>query len=141
MVEDEEIKEINRKLDLLLSRIETLENLISTILGSQELARAISLLRISGELYRDYSDLSMRIAKAQRHLKKKEIASDDLMRCILRVLVVQGPRNISQITRAVRTIRGKASRSRIARKLRRMEEIGAIINIKEVSREKVYEIV
>jgi len=141
MVEDEEIKEINRKLDLLLSRIEILEKLISTILGSQELAYAINLLRMSGELYRDYSDLSMRIVKAQRHLKEKEIASDDLMRCILRVLVVQGPRNISQITRAVRTIKGKASRGRIAQKLQRMEEMGAVTKIKGTSREKVYEII
>jgi len=141
MIEDEEIKEINRKLDLLLSRMETLEKIISVILSSPELAHAISLLRMSGELYRSYSDLSRRIAKAQKHLKKKEIASDDIMRCILRVLVVQGPRNISQITRAVRAIKGRASRSRIAKKLRRMEEIGAIIHIKGSTKEKVYEII
>jgi len=141
MTEDEELKEINKKLDLLLSRIETLEKLISVILGSPELAHAISLLRMSGELYRSYADLSRRIAKAQEHLKKKEISSDDIMKCILRILVVQGPRNISQITRAVRTIKGKASRSRIAKKLRRMEEIGAVINLKETAKEKIYEII
>ena len=140
MAENEDVREIKRKLDLLLTRMETLEKLISTILGSQEFARAIGLLRMSGELYRDYSDLAERIALAQRHLNKKEIASDETMKCILRILVAQGPRNISEITRAVRTIRGKASRSRIAQKLLTMEKIGAV-QVKKSTMQKTYEII
>ncbi len=140
MAEKEDVHEIKRKLDLLLKRMETLEKLISTILGSPELAHAIGLLRMSGELYRDYSNLAERIALAQRHLNKKEIASDETMKCILRVLVAQGSRNISEITRAVRTIRGKASRSRIAQKLLTMEKIGAVQS-KKSTKQKIYEII
>jgi len=138
MAESEDAREIKRKLDLLLTRMETLEKLISTILGSQELTRAIGLLRMSGELYRDYSNLAERIALAQRHLNKEEMASDETMKCILRILVAQGPRNISEITRAVRTIRGKASRSRIAQKLLTMEKMGAVQSRKS-TRQKMYE--
>jgi len=140
MAENEDVREIKRKLDLLLARMETLEKLISTILGSPELARAIGLLRMSGELYRDYSNLAERIALAQRHLNKKEMASDETMKCILRILVAQGPRNISEITRAVRAIRGKASRSRVAQKLQTMEKIGAVQS-KKSTRQKMYEII
>jgi len=138
MAEDEEVREVKKKLDLLLKEMETLEKLISTILGSQELVSAIGLLRMSGELYRDYSDLAGRIAAAQRHLSKKEIASDETMKCILRILVAQGPRNISEITRAVRTIRGRASRSRIAQKLLLMEKLGAVRATKS-RKQRVYE--
>jgi hypothetical protein len=138
--EDEDLQGINGKLDLLLKRLETLEKLISTILGSQELLNAISLLRMSGELYRDYSDLTSRIAKAQKHLEKNEVASDDVIKCILRVLVVQGPRNISEITRSIRKIKGKASRSRIAEKLRTLEKMSIIMVIKENKKERVYEL-
>jgi len=140
MAENEDVREIKRKLDLLLTRMETLEKLISTILGSQELAHAIGLLRMSGELYRDYSNLAERIALAQGHLNKKEIASDETMKYIIRILVAQGPRNISEITRAVRAIRGKASRSRITQKLQTMEKIGAIQS-KKSTRQKMYEII
>ncbi len=141
MAADEDIREVKEKIDLLLKRMETLEKLISTILGSQELVSALGLFRLSGELYRDYSDISQRIAKAQKHLKKEEIASDDLMKIILRVLIVRGPRNISEITRAIKAVRGKASRSRIAKKLGTLETMGAIMLINRSSKIKIYDIV
>lgn len=138
--EKDDAQEINKKLDLLLQRIETLEKLINTILGSSELANAIGLLRMSGELYRDYSDLSSRIAKAQKHLEKNEVSSDDIIKCILRVLVVQGPRNISEITRAVRHMRGKASRSSISERLKMLVSIGVVKAIRNSDKERVYEL-
>jgi len=140
MTEDEDIQEINRKLDLLLKRLETLEKVISTVLGSQELVNALGLLRLRGELCRDYSFLSSRIVKAQNHLRRKEIASDDSMRCILRTIVVRGPSNISQITRAMRKMKGKASRRTIASRLYRLEELGAVKIVEQSSKEKIYEI-
>mgnify|MGYP001121918365 CR=1 FL=1 len=140
MTGNEDIQEINRKMDLLLKRLETLEKIISTVLGSQELINAIGLLRLSGELYRDYSFLSSRIVKAQEQFKRNEIASDDLMKCILRIIVVQGPRNISQITKAAKRIRGKASRRTVAKKLDILEQVEAVKVIKQSSKEKVYEI-
>jgi len=141
MTGNEGVQEINRKLDLLLKRLETLEKAISTILGSQELVNALGLLRLSGELYRDYSFLSLRIVKAQNHLQKEEIATDDLMRCILRTIVVRGPSNISQIARAVSKMRGKASRRTTASRLHRLEKLGAVKIIEQSRREKIYEIV
>jgi len=141
MAIDKDIREVKEKLDLLLKRIEALEKLLSMILGSQELVSALGLFRLSGELYRDYSDLSQRIAKAQKQLKKEEIGSDDLMKIILRILIVQGPRNISEITRAIRAVRGKASRGITARKLRKLETMGAIITIKKSSKAKIYDLI
>lgn len=141
MPADQDAQKINEKLDLLLSRMEALERLVSTILGSPELVNALALLRLSGAIYRDYSVLSHRIAKAQKHLKKREIDSDELMRHILRVLVVQGPRNISEITRATRRIRGKASRTSISQKLQAMEKIGSVRRLGGSPIEKIYDIV
>ncbi len=141
MTENDSIQEVNKKMDLLLNRMETLEKLISTILGSGELVNALGLLRLSGELYRDYSFLSSRITKIQNHLNKKEIASDDYMRCILRTIVIRGPSNISQITAAVRQMRGKASRGTIASRLQRLEKMGAAKVTEQSSKEKIYEIV
>jgi len=136
---DDDVHEIKGKLDQLLMRMEMLERLISIILGSQELTRAIGLLRMSGELYSDYSNLAERIALAQRHLNRGEMASDETMKCILRILVAQGPRNISEITKTVRSIRGKASRSRIAKKLLTMEQLG-VIQSERTTKQKKYEI-
>jgi hypothetical protein len=140
MTENADIQEANKKMDLLLKRMEVLEKLISTILGSQELVNALGLLRMSGELYCDYSFLSSRIAKAQKRLRIKEIASDDLMTLILRTIVVRGPSNISQITRTVRQKRGKASRRIIALKLQTLEKLGAVEIVEQSSKKKVYDL-
>jgi len=63
------------------------------------------------------------------------------MKIILRILIVQGPRNISEITRAIRAVRGKASRGITARKLRKLETMGAIITIKKSSKAKIYDLI
>jgi DNA-binding Lrp family transcriptional regulator len=71
---------------------------------------------------------------------KNEVASDDIIKYILRILVVQGPRNISEITRAVRHMRGKASRSIMTERLKMLEKIGVVITIQNSDKEKIYEL-
>ncbi len=140
MTEDSNSQEVNKKLDLLLQRLEVLEKLISTVMGSPDIISALGLMRFSGELYQDFTLVSSRIAKAQKHLGKKEVSSDELMRCILRTIVIHGPRNISQITRDVQRIRGKASRRTIATKLRKLEKTGVVKVIQEKTKQKTYEL-
>jgi len=54
------------------------------------------------------------------------IAKDDLSQTIIGILAVKGPLNISQITRAVIAVKGKASRRIVRERLKRLEEQGAV---------------
>jgi DNA-binding transcriptional ArsR family regulator len=140
MTDDRDSEEVNKKLDLMLQRLETLEKTISMVMGSPEIISALGLMRFSGELYQDFAHVSSRISKAQRHLANKEVSFDELMRCIIRTIAVRGPRNISQITRDVQRTRGKASRRTVAAKLHRLEEMGAVKVVQEKAKQKTYEL-
>ena len=70
-------------------------------------------------------------------LVAKEVANKQMAELVMESLI-DGPKNISQITETIREKRGKASRSMVAKTLSELREKGLVELVSEREKEKVY---
>lgn len=120
---------MSKKLDQIIHRLDLLEKLILEKPEYEGLAAALGLTKLGIGMYGEPLKIAARLKDAERYLRQKPIAQDDISRCIIQAVAVKGPLNISAITRQVTVMRGKASRRIIRERMKDLQQQGVLRKI------------
>ena len=124
---EDELKELNKKLGLIVKRLDFLEAVMTQNQEYPELSQIMGSLRVGTSLYSEPLKLIQRLVSMQRRLRRSEEPRDEISRIILNVLAIKGPQNVSGLSREVRLERGTGSRVTIRKKLLELIDEGLVV--------------
>ena len=122
----DKIKELDQKLDTIMSRLGIIERVLSDSLEHPELASTISNLRAGVLLVKEPISALERLSAATKYIHQRSVEKDEISRLIIQTLALHGSQNTSQIERAVREARGHASRRIVRSRLRNLMSEGIV---------------
>jgi KaiC/GvpD/RAD55 family RecA-like ATPase len=120
------LKSLNDKLDWIVNRLNFLE---AVLIENQKYPEAVSFLRslrIGTSIYGEPLKTLDRLVFARRVIESTS-QQDEISKIILNTIALKGPRNISQLTREVQYQRGKASRTTIRKRVKRLLQSETLI--------------
>lgn len=123
---EKRVREVDEKLDAIMKRLDTIEAAVTASQQTAQLSGVLSDLRTGITLYSEPLKAIKRLYDARRFLEMRAIEKDEISRLIVQSLAMRGELNVSQIERAVRAQRGRASRRIIRERLRMLEEQGVV---------------
>ena len=132
-------EELSKKLDQIIRRLDLLEELILDKPEYEGLAASLRLTKMGISMYGEPLKISSRLKNAERYLRQRPIAQDDISRCVVQALAVKGALNISAITRQVAAMRGKSSRRIVRGRVKKLVDQGVLL--KKDGRVPTYELV
>jgi hypothetical protein len=118
---EERVRDVDEKLDTIIKRLDTIEAAVAASQQTSQLSGVLSDLRSGIALYSEPLKAIQRLYDARRFLKVRAVEKDEISRLIVQSLAMRGELNISQIERAVRVQRGKASRRIIRNRLKALQ--------------------
>jgi len=124
---ERDLRELNKKLEQMMSRLDYLEAILTESRQYPELAQLMGDLKVGAALYGEPLKLIQRLLGVRRYLAKSPESRDDVSRIILNALALKGPMNISQLTREVARERGSASRVTVRKRVHSLLNEGVIV--------------
>jgi len=118
---EERIRDLDEKLDAIIRRLDAIEASVAASQQTSQLTGLLSDLKSGISLYSEPLKAIKRLYDARRFLTSQTVEKDEISRLIVQSLAMRGELNISQIERAVRSLRGKASRRIIRERLKKLE--------------------
>ncbi len=112
-----DIGDLNEKLSEVIRRLNELEAIMTETRRYPEIASLMRDLKIGARLYDEPLKMIQRLVEVRRFVESDEEGRDEITREILNSLALKGSMNISEITRELRDIRGKASRVTVKKRI------------------------
>ena len=112
-----DLRELNDKLTEVIRRLNDLEAIMTETRKYPEIASLMRDLRIGARLYDEPLKMIQRLIEVRRFVESDAEGKDEITREILNALALKGSMNISEITRELREIRGRASRVTVKKRL------------------------
>ncbi len=120
---EERLRRIEELLERVLERLERLEGLTGTL--SLQARLALEIAQAFTMQAQEAVSAARRAAQALARLGGEDLG-DSITRAIIEALAARGPLSLRGLEREVRRLRGRASRSIIVGRLRRLEEAGVV---------------
>ena len=112
-----DLNDVNKKLEEVIRRLNSLEAVITETRKYPEVASLMHDLKIGAQLYDEPLKMIQRLLEVKHFLDRSTKSRDEITREILNALALKGPMNISELTREIANIRGKASRVTVKKHL------------------------
>jgi KaiC/GvpD/RAD55 family RecA-like ATPase len=117
---------LNETLDWIVRRLGYLEMILTESQKYPEVVGFLQSLRIGTAVYGEPLKTLSRLVSAKR-VAEPAYNQDEISRIILNAIALKGKQNITQLTREVRSQRGKASRTTVRKRVKRLLQSKALI--------------
>ena len=125
MALEDDLERIKQDLELIMKRLDRLEEALQAGNRSRELLSIVKGGRAGVSLYAQSIDLYERLARARRLMDDPRLA-DPISKAIVDSLAYLGTATISAIARHVREVRGSSSRTTVRKKIRKLQDLGIV---------------
>lgn len=123
---DSSLKNLNKKLDWIINRLNYLERVLAESQQYPEVVDFLQNIKIGTAMYGEPLKTLNRIVSA-RKLIDSTLIKDEINKIILNYIALKGPKNISEVTRELKRQRGKASRTTVRSRIKYLIDSKALI--------------